>query len=211
MRQHDARRAPLNVAQGELADVLLALGLEVVPLGDAELGGGVGGEPPFLADAHPVAGRVELAEGGEELIREIANGFDVIDVRDEPSATLLGLDKVTRTGDDAYLGIGPEFFRSGEDVPGIMVSVQSQLSEVEPEPLLRFLAERIGRVLVVVGGLIVVVFVLTRTLTEPVNVILGPNSDEAQRAALNHELGFDKPLWEQFAERLEWESKRDRH
>lgn len=63
---------------------------------------------------------------------------------------------------------------------------------------LRYLAARTGRVLIVVLGLIIVVFVMTRTLTDPVNVMLGPDSDEAQRATMNHALGFDKPLPEQF-------------
>lgn len=66
--------------------------------------------------------------------------------------------------------------------------------------LVRFLARRTGRALVVVVGLIVVTFVLTRTLTDPVNVMLGPDSDEAQRARIRHELGFDRPLPEQFVD-----------
>lgn len=65
--------------------------------------------------------------------------------------------------------------------------------------MLRYFALRTGRVLIVVLGLIIITFVITRTLTEPVNVILGPNSDQAQRDAFNREQGFDKPLPEQFA------------
>ena len=64
--------------------------------------------------------------------------------------------------------------------------------------LLKIFVQRICRVIVVVFGLIVVVFVLTRALLDPVDIILGPNSDEEQRARLNAVLGFDQPLWKQF-------------
>jgi ABC-type dipeptide/oligopeptide/nickel transport system permease component len=57
---------------------------------------------------------------------------------------------------------------------------------------------RVSRVLIVVFGLVVVVFILTRTLTDPVDIILGPNSSLEQRTRINSELGFDRPLWEQF-------------
>jgi len=64
--------------------------------------------------------------------------------------------------------------------------------------LVRLLFARTGRVLTVIFGLVVVVFVLTRTLTDPVDIILGPNSGVADRARLNASLGLDRPLWEQF-------------
>lgn len=86
-------------------------------------------------------GLFPAADGGEEVIREITGGFDVIDVRDEASVALLGRDTVTHTGDDAYLALGPGLFRKDEEVPQVMVSIQSMLAEVEPEPLLRFLVE----------------------------------------------------------------------
>lgn len=66
--------------------------------------------------------------------------------------------------------------------------------------MVRFLARRTGRALVVVVGLVIVTFVLTRTLTDPVNVLLGPDSDQARRDRLNRELGFDQPLPEQFVD-----------
>lgn len=66
----------------------------------------------------------------------------------------------------------------------------------------RYLLVRIARVLIVIVGLIVVVFVLTRTFTDPVNVILGPNSTGEQRARLNAQLGLDQPLLRQFTEYL---------
>lgn len=66
--------------------------------------------------------------------------------------------------------------------------------------MVNFLARRTGRALVVVVGLVIVTFVLTRTLTDPVNVLLGPDSDQAQRDRLNRELGFDEPLPEQFVD-----------
>ena len=64
--------------------------------------------------------------------------------------------------------------------------------------IVRYIFARVLRVLIVVGGLIVVVFFLTRAFTDPVDVILGPDSSAAQRARLNAQLGFDQPLIEQF-------------
>lgn len=64
--------------------------------------------------------------------------------------------------------------------------------------IVRYIFARVLRVLIVVGGLIVVVFFLTRAFTNPVDVILGPDSSAAQRARLNAQLGFDQPLIEQF-------------
>jgi hypothetical protein len=86
-------------------------------------------------------GLCPTAAGSVALIRELSGHFDVIDVRDDPSAELLGLEQVTQTGDDVYLGLGSHLHRTGESAPPVMVSVQSQLSDVEAEPLLLFLAE----------------------------------------------------------------------
>jgi len=84
------------------------------------------------------------------LLRALIGGFDVVDVRDEPSARFLAgadpdrPDLAGRTGDDVFLGLGPRLYRSG-DLPRAMVSVQSLLSRVEPEPLVRSVADALKR------------------------------------------------------------------
>lgn len=77
-----------------------------------------------------------------QLLRSLVAGFDVVDVRDVPSADFLagGPDAVSRTGDDVFLDLGPRLYRGG-DLTEVMVSVQSLLSEVEPEPLVRSVAD----------------------------------------------------------------------
>lgn len=64
--------------------------------------------------------------------------------------------------------------------------------------MLKFFLRRFGRAVIVVLGLVVVTFLLTRTLTDPVNIILGPGASERQRENLEASLGFDRPLLTQF-------------
>ena len=64
--------------------------------------------------------------------------------------------------------------------------------------MLKFFFRRLSRAVIVVLGLVIVTFVLTRTLTDPVNIILGPGASERQRETLERSLGFDKPLGTQF-------------
>ncbi|SBT42733.1 polysaccharide pyruvyl transferase family protein [Micromonospora auratinigra] len=79
--------------------------------------------------------------GAEDLVRDLARRFDVIDVRDQRSAELIGAPGLTVSGDDAYLRTPPT--AGGADVPEVMVSLQSQLAAVDGERLLEF----VGRVL----------------------------------------------------------------
>ncbi|MFI6346427.1 polysaccharide pyruvyl transferase family protein [Streptomyces sp. NPDC050560] len=85
-------------------------------------------------------GLCPAADGGGETLRRIAADFDVVDVRDAPSAALLGPVPATHTGDDALLGVADHLRTAPDDAPRLVLSIQSQLSEVESEPLLGFLA-----------------------------------------------------------------------
>ncbi|PRX47943.1 polysaccharide pyruvyl transferase WcaK-like protein [Prauserella shujinwangii] len=76
-------------------------------------------------------GLCPVADGAAELLRALAARFDVVDVRDEPTAELLG---VPASVDDAFLVIGPELYSDhlgdDRDVPEVMVCLQSDLAEV---------------------------------------------------------------------------------
>ncbi|MEU0336013.1 polysaccharide pyruvyl transferase family protein [Streptomyces sp. NPDC006193] len=85
-------------------------------------------------------GLCPAAPGSGEVLRALAADFDVIDVRDAPSAALLGPARTTSTGDDVFLSLGDHLYGAADGAPPVMISVQSQLSEVESEPLLGFLA-----------------------------------------------------------------------
>ncbi|MFE3323257.1 polysaccharide pyruvyl transferase family protein [Streptomyces sp. NPDC059176] len=85
-------------------------------------------------------GLCPAVEGGAEQLRRCVADFDVVDVRDMPSAALLGSASFTHTGDDAMLGVAEHLRAAPHGTPQLMICVQSQLSEVESEPLLGFLA-----------------------------------------------------------------------
>ncbi|HEX4223290.1 MAG TPA: polysaccharide pyruvyl transferase family protein [Pseudonocardiaceae bacterium] len=56
--------------------------------------------------------------------------FDVLDVRDAASADLLhrgGAEHAQATVDDAFLGLGPDIYRDVDDLPEIMLCLQSDL------------------------------------------------------------------------------------
>jgi ABC-type polysaccharide/polyol phosphate transport system ATPase subunit len=73
------------------------------------------------------------------LVRDLVSGFELLDVRDEASVDLLGGGlPVTCTGDDVLLGLGPHLYRSGDDVPEVMVCAQRDLLEVSPTALAVF-------------------------------------------------------------------------
>jgi polysaccharide pyruvyl transferase WcaK-like protein len=93
---------------------------------------------------HPVA--VDAAP----LLRRIAAGFAVADVRDEPSARLLGADGTTATVDDVFLGfVGREpeggVGRFAGEAPEVMVCVQSDLADDDADRLARFVRETLRR------------------------------------------------------------------
>lgn len=64
----------------------------------------------------------------------------------------------------------------------------------------RFLVRRIGQGLIVIVGVVVVVFVLTRLIGDPVKFILPLEATEEQRAIRAAELGFDRPILVQFGD-----------
>ena len=62
----------------------------------------------------------------------------------------------------------------------------------------RFAVRRIVQGLIVILGVTVVVFVVTRLVGDPVDVLLPLEATDEQRAAFEHELGFDRPILIQF-------------
>ncbi|MFF0147653.1 polysaccharide pyruvyl transferase family protein [Amycolatopsis sulphurea] len=61
------------------------------------------------------------------LVRALTDHFEVVDVRDDASAELLGV----QTGlDDAFLALRPEQYEAAEDLPEVMLCLQSDLVEV---------------------------------------------------------------------------------
>ena len=72
-----------------------------------------------------------------------------------------------------------------------------------------FVIRRIGQGLIVVVAATVVVFLLTRAFTDPVDFILPLEATEEERAAREAELGFDQPLITQFGDYVEDLSRGD--
>jgi len=72
-----------------------------------------------------------------------------------------------------------------------------------------FALRRIGQGLFVVVAATVVVFLLTRAFTDPVGFILPLEATEAERAAREVELGFDRPIIVQFGDYVEDLSRGD--
>lgn len=66
----------------------------------------------------------------------------------------------------------------------------------------RYLAERALQGIVVVLGVTVLVFVITRMIGDPVNFILPLSASAEQKARLRHDLGFDQSIAVQFWEFL---------
>lgn len=64
----------------------------------------------------------------------------------------------------------------------------------------RFAVRRILQGLIVILGVTVVVFVVTRLVGDPVDVLLPLEATDEQRAAFEHELGFDRPILIQFGD-----------
>jgi len=62
----------------------------------------------------------------------------------------------------------------------------------------RYLSQRLFQGIVVVVGVTVLVFVVTRLIGDPVNFILPLSASEEQRAELRQSLGFDRPIISQF-------------
>jgi peptide/nickel transport system permease protein len=66
--------------------------------------------------------------------------------------------------------------------------------------VLRFAGRRALQGLIVVLGVTIVVFVVTRMVSDPVDFILPLSASEEQREARREELGFNRPIHEQFAD-----------
>ncbi len=64
----------------------------------------------------------------------------------------------------------------------------------------RFLLRRMGQGVVVVVGVTVLVFVVTRMIGDPVNFILPLSASQEQRDALRADLGFDRSIFAQFTD-----------
>lgn len=62
----------------------------------------------------------------------------------------------------------------------------------------RFVVHRLWQGLIVVLCVVVVVFVLTRLIGDPVRVMLPLEATAEQRALFEAQLGLDRPIWEQF-------------
>ena len=88
------------------------------------------------------AGLWPVAPNGQAVLRHLATQFDVLDVRDAPSAGVVeGAATVSRTGDDLFFGLGPHLYRTDGDVREVMICVQSDLVEVGVPALADFLAD----------------------------------------------------------------------
>ncbi len=62
----------------------------------------------------------------------------------------------------------------------------------------RFVVHRLWQGVIVVFCVVVVVFVLTRLIGDPVRVMLPLEATADQRALFEAQLGLDRPIWEQF-------------
>jgi polysaccharide pyruvyl transferase WcaK-like protein len=88
------------------------------------------------------AGLWPAAPNGQAVLRHLATQFDVLDVRDAPSASIVeGAANVSKTGDDLFFGLGPHLYRTDGDVREVMICVQSDLVEVGVSALADFLAD----------------------------------------------------------------------
>lgn len=64
----------------------------------------------------------------------------------------------------------------------------------------RFVLAKLGQGVIVVLSVVVVVFILTRMIGDPVRVMLPLEATEAQRAAFEQQLGLDRPIGVQFVD-----------
>lgn len=62
----------------------------------------------------------------------------------------------------------------------------------------QFFIRRVWHAMIVVFGVTVTVFVVTRLIGDPVRVMLPLEASAAERAAFAHQLGFDRPIGVQF-------------
>lgn len=63
---------------------------------------------------------------------------------------------------------------------------------------LRYLAKRLLQYVLVIFGVTLIIFVISRMAGSPVSIMVGMDATEATREAIRHELGLDQPLHIQF-------------
>lgn len=68
------------------------------------------------------------------LVRSLFERLDVADVRDGPSAALLGLAGVVASADDVFLTPGPWMYDLDADVPDVMVCAQCEVAPTKEAP-----------------------------------------------------------------------------
>jgi peptide/nickel transport system permease protein len=61
-----------------------------------------------------------------------------------------------------------------------------------------FLFRRLGQSLLVIAAMATLVFVGVYAIGNPIDILISPEADEAERAAAIARLGLDQPLWRQF-------------
>ncbi len=61
-----------------------------------------------------------------------------------------------------------------------------------------WLLRRVGQALLVVLVMTVIVFVGLHAIGNPVDILIGQDVDQVDRARIIAELGLDKPLWQQY-------------
>lgn len=64
--------------------------------------------------------------------------------------------------------------------------------------MLVYLLRRLGQSLFVVAAMAVLVFVGVYAIGNPIDIMISPDSDQAEMEAAIARLGLDKPMWEQF-------------
>jgi peptide/nickel transport system permease protein len=66
----------------------------------------------------------------------------------------------------------------------------------------RYLIKRLGHAFLVLAGVVIVVFFVTRMTGDPVRLMAPPDASDHDIAVLSHQLGFDRPLAIQFVDYL---------
>jgi peptide/nickel transport system permease protein len=74
-------------------------------------------------------------------------------------------------------------------------------------PAVRLAARLIGRLVLVLFGVLTLLFLLLHSAGNPADAIAGQNATPAQVALITHEIGFDRPLIDQYGSFL-WDSAR---
>src|SRR5512136_2983851 len=62
-----------------------------------------------------------------------------------------------------------------------------------------YIVQRLWHSVIVVFGVIVITFLISRVMGDPVVLLLPPDASKEQRIAMTKELGLDKPLYVQLA------------